>query len=103
MMKNVSIRMDDAFLKEAERISRLGKTDKSLVMRKAFEKGMVGIKLETALELFVTEKVSTSEAASIAGLSTGEFMEEAAKRGIRQSLSVADLGDSLKTAVALVK
>ncbi len=103
MMKNVSIRMDDAFLKEAERISRLGKTDKSIVLRKAFEKGMAGVKLETALELFATERISTSEAASIAGLAIGEFMEEAARRGIRQALSVADLGDSLKNALEAVK
>ena len=103
MMKNVSIRMDGAFIKEAERISRLGNTDKSLVMRKAFEKGMAGIKLETALELFATEKASTSEAASIAGLGVGEFMEEAARRGVRQALNAADLSESLKTALESVK
>ncbi len=103
MMKNVSIRMDDAFLKDAERISRLGNTDKSLVMRKAFEKGMAGVKLETALELFATEKASTSEAAYIAGLGIGEFMEQAAKRGIRQALTPADLRGSLESALEAVK
>src|SRR3989338_1763461 len=99
MMKNVSIRMDDAFLKDAERMSRLGNTDKSLVMRKAFEKGMAGVKLETALERFATEKASTSEAASIAGLAIGEFMEEAARRGVRQAIVPADLRNSLKNAL----
>lgn len=102
-MKNVSIRMDDALIKDAEKISRLGKTDKSLVMRKALEKGLAEVKLETALELFATEKVSTSEAASIAGMGIGDFMDEVAKRGIHQSIAPSDIQGSLQTALESLK
>ena len=55
-MKAVSIRIEDKTMKDAERLAKLGKTDKSAVVREALEKGLEEIRLETAFRLFAKEK-----------------------------------------------
>ena len=66
MMKNVSIRLNEDFLKEAELLAKLEMVDKSVIIREALEKGFAKLKLKIAIEMFGKGKVSTSEAAEIA-------------------------------------
>lgn len=76
---------------------------KSAVMRKALEKGLAEIKLEKAIELFAKGKISTSEAAEMAGLSVGEMMDEIVKRGLKPDITRDDLKGSLETALKCVR
>ena len=103
MMKSVSIRLKEDFMKEARKLAELEMVDESVIIREALEKGMAEVKLETALELFSKGKVSTSEAAEIAGLSIGEMMDEIAKRGLRPNITKEDIKDSLKIALKAIK
>ena len=103
MMKSVSIRLKEDFMKEARKLAELEMVDESVIIREALEKGMAEVKLETALELFSKGKVSTSEAAEIAGLSIGDMMDEIAKRGLRPNITKEDIKDSLKIALKAIK
>lgn len=103
MMKLVSIRLKEDFMKEAQKLADLEMVDKSTIIREALEKGFVEVKLKIALEMFGRGKASTSEAAKIAGLSVGEMMDEIVKRGLKQSLTKEDLKGSLEKALKIVK
>lgn len=102
-MKSISIRLKEDFIKKARKIAELSNVDESVVMRQALEKGMEEVRLEIALEKFSEEKISTSEAADIAGLSVGELMDEIVKRGIKQRISLDDFQNSLQRALKVVK
>ena len=52
MMKIVSIRLEEEFMQEAEKLAKLEMVDKSAIIREALEKGIAEVKLKTALELF---------------------------------------------------
>ncbi len=102
-MKNISIRLDEAFVKEADRLAKIESVDKSTILREALEKGLEEVGLDIAIEMFVKEKVSTTEAANIANISVGEMMEELAKRGIKQDIKIDDLIGSLEKALKTIK
>lgn len=103
MMKNISVRLNEDFVKEAENLARLEKVDKSIIIRESLEKGLAEVRLETALEMFSKEKISTSEAAKIADLSIGEMMDEIVKRGLRPNITKEDIEGSLGKALKVIK
>lgn len=102
-MKNISIRLSQELVKEAEKLSKLSKADKSAIIREALERGLAEVKLRSALELFGEGKVSTSEASGIAGLSVGEMMDELVKRGVRPGITREDIKGSLEKALRIVR
>lgn len=54
---------------------------------------------ETALKLYAAGNLSLSEAADIAEMSVGEFMELSAKKGIRQEIPRELLKEAIKNAI----
>lgn len=103
MMKSISIRLSEDFMKEAERLARLELVDKSTIIRTALEKGFADIKLRIAIDMFAKGKASTSEAAQIADLSIGEMMDELVKRGLKPNIAKEDIRGSLERAMRCVK
>ena len=103
MMKNISVRLTEEFVKEAQKLAELEMVDKSIIIREALEKGFEEIRLEAALDIFRKGKASTSEAAEIAGLSIGEMMDEIIKRGLKPNITKEDLKGSLEKALKAVK
>ncbi len=103
MMKNVSIRLREDFMKEAEKLARLEFVDRSVIIREALEKGFSDVRLEIAIEMFSKGKASTSEAAEIAGLSIGEMMDELVKRGVRPNITKEDIRGSLEAALRAMR
>jgi predicted HTH domain antitoxin len=103
MMKSISIRLKEDFMKEARRLAELEMVDESVIIREALEKGMAEVKLEIALSMFSKGKVSTSEAAEIANLSIGEMMDEIVKRGLKPNIIKEDIKGSLKKALKVIK
>lgn len=103
MMKLLSIRLKEDFMKEAQKLAELEMVDKSAIIREALERGFSEVKLKIALEMFSKGKSSTSEAAKIAGLSVGEMMDEIVKRGLKPNITKEDLKGSLERALKAVK
>ena len=103
MMKSISIRLKENFMKEAQKLAELEMIDKSAIIREALEKGFEEIKLKIALEMFSKGKVSTSEAAEIADISIGEMMDEIVKRGLRPNITKEDIQGSLEKALKVIK
>ena len=103
MMKNISIRLNENFMKEAQKLAELEMVDKSSIIREALEKGFTEMKLETAIEMFRKGKSSTGEAAEIAGLSIGEMMDEITKRGLKPNITKDYLKGSLERAMRIIK
>ena len=103
MMKMFSLRASEDTLKEAIRLSKIAKVDKSLVLREALEKGLEKIRLETAIKLFSEGKLSLSEAANTAGISVGEMMDKLREVGISSKITLEDLQGSFKNALKIIK
>jgi predicted HTH domain antitoxin len=82
----------------AEQLAKIEQVDKSVILREALEKGLEDIKLDTAVEHYAKGKVSTSEAAEIAGISVGEMMDELVTRGIKSRITLEDVKQSLENA-----
>jgi len=102
MMKNISIRLNENLMKEAEKLARLELVDKSIILREALEKGLKYVKLHIAIEMFSRERFSTSEAAELAGISVGEMMDELVNRGIKPKINEQDIAGSLENALKVV-
>ncbi|MBI2558731.1 UPF0175 family protein [Candidatus Woesearchaeota archaeon] len=103
MMKSISIRLKENFMKEARKLAELEMVDESVIIREALEKGMAEVKLETALEMFSKGKASTGEAAEIAGISVGEIMDEIVKIGLKPGITKEDIKGSLERALKAIK
>ena len=102
-MKAFSLRAPEKLIKEINKLAKLEKTDKSLILRDALQKGLAKVKLDIAIKLFSERKISTSEAVEIADLSIGEFMEEITARGIDSGINLDDLKETLQEAVREIK
>ena len=103
MMKNISIRLREDFMREAEKLAELELVDKSVIIREALEEGFLDVKLKVAIEMFSKGKASTSEAAEIAGLSVGEMMDELVRRGIKPNITKEDIKGSFARALKVLK
>jgi predicted HTH domain antitoxin len=99
MMKSISIRIREDFMKETDKLAKAGMVDKSVILREALEKGLAEVKLDSAIGLFGEGKVSTSEAAEIAGISIGEMMDEIVKRGLKPGITKEDVKGSLESSL----
>lgn len=103
MMKMFSLRASKDTLREAERLSRIAKVDKSLVLREALEKGLEKIRIETATKLFSEGKLSLTEAANTAGISAGEMMDKLREAGINSKITLEELKGTLDKALKVIK
>lgn len=103
MMKPFSLRASENILKEAERLSKIVKVDKSLILRGALEKGLEKVRLEEAIKLFSMGKLTVSEAANIAGISIGEIMEIFRERGMNSRITKEELEETLQKALEIIK
>ncbi|MGV8152447.1 MAG: UPF0175 family protein [Candidatus Nanoarchaeia archaeon] len=103
MMKMFSLRASEDTLKQATRLSKIARVDKSLILREALEKGMEKIRIETAIKLFSEGKLSVSEAANTSGLSVGEIMEKLREAGINSKISLEELQGTIDNALKIIK
>ncbi len=103
MKEMFSLRASKDTLREAERLSKIAKIDKSLVLREALEKGLEKIKIEMAIKLFSEGKLSLTEASNAAGISVGEMMDLLREAGINSRISLEELRDTFDVAIRFVK
>ncbi len=100
--EQLSLRLPKEIFKSADELSRLDHSDRSSILRKAIEKGLSDLKVETAINEYRQQKLTLSEAAKLAGLAVGEFMDLAVEHGIRSRWTLKDIESEKKIAKGLI-
>jgi len=82
MTEIVSTRVSEDMAKDIEEIEKEEKADRATVVRKLLEKAIADRKLERAVTLYASGKITLLKASKIAGLSLWDMMEIAKQRKI---------------------
>jgi predicted HTH domain antitoxin len=90
-MPSISARIPDDEEKALEEVADLLEEDKSTTIRKALHQGLYDLRVRVAIERYQSGEVSVNEAARIAGVSLGEWLEIARERNLTSQLSPDDL------------
>lgn len=100
-MTSISARLPDDEAEELERVAEMLGEDKSSVIRKALSEGLRDLRVRRAVERYQTGEVSVKQAARIAGVSLGEWLEIARERNLTTQLTPEDLERDTETALDL--
>jgi predicted HTH domain antitoxin len=90
-MPTVSVRLSEDANEELETVTELLESDKSTTIRKALGEGLATLRERHAVERYQSGDASVGEAARLAGLSVGEWLELAHERGLTTQLDETDL------------
>ncbi|WP_340102144.1 UPF0175 family protein [Salinibaculum salinum] len=90
-MPTVSVRLPEEDNEELEAVTELLESDKSTTIRKALREGMATLRERHAVERYQSGEASVNEAARLAGVSVGEWLELAHERGLTTQLNETDL------------
>lgn len=90
-MPTVSARLAEEDNEELEAVAELLESDKSTTIRKALREGLRTMRERHAVERYQSGDASIHEAARLAGLSVGEWLEVAHERGLTTQLDETDL------------
>lgn len=90
-MPSISARIPDDEEATLEEVAELLEEDKSTTIRKALQEGLRDLRVRVAVERYQSGEVSVNEAARIAGVSLGEWLEIARERNLTSQLSPEDL------------
>ena len=90
-MPSISARIPDEERDALEEVADLLDEDRSTTIRKALREGLHDLRVRVAVERYQTGEVSVNQAARIAGVSLGEWLEIAHERNLTTQLSPADL------------
>lgn len=97
-MPTISARIPDDDEEALDEVAALIDDDKSSVIRKALREGLTELRIRRAVEQYQSGDVSTNQAAQIAGVSIGEWLEIARERNLTTQLSPNDLDADVETA-----
>lgn len=92
-MPSISARIPDDEADALEEVADLLGEDKSTVIRKALDEGLRELRVRVAVERYQTGDVSVNQAARLAGISLGEWLEIARDRNLTTQLTPDDLAD----------
>ena len=97
-MPSISARLPDDEAEELERVAEMLGEDKSSVIRKALSEGLRDLRIRRAVERYQMGEVSVKQAARIAGVNLGEWLEIARERNLTSQLTPEDLERDAETA-----
>lgn len=100
-MPSISARLPDEEAEELERVAEMLGEDKSSIIRKALSEGLRDLRITRAVERYQTGEVSVKQAARVAGVSLGEWLEIARERNLTTQLAPEDLERDAETALDL--
>lgn len=90
-MPTISARVPDDESEELETVAELLEEDRSTTIRKALSEGLRELRVRKAVERYQSGGVSVNQAARIAGVSLGEWLEIARERNLTTQLTPEDL------------
>jgi predicted HTH domain antitoxin len=99
MTEIVSTRVSDNMAKDLEEIEKEEKADRATVVRKLLAKAIADWKLERALTLYSSGKVTLWKASKIAGLSLWEMTEIVRKRKVSFQYTYEDFREDFEKAL----
>jgi predicted HTH domain antitoxin len=99
MTEIVSTRVPKDMAKDIEEIEKEEKADRAVVVRKLLAKAIADRKLEKAIALYNSGKVTLWKASEIAGLSLWEMMEIVKQRKISFQYSYEDFREDFEKAL----
>lgn len=99
MTEIVSTRVPEDMAKDIEEIIKEEKADRATVVRKLLAKAIADRKLERALVLYSSGKVTLWKASKIAGLSLWEMVEIVRQRKISFQYSYEDFREDFELAL----
>ena len=91
MEKTISVRIQKEELKSIEEISKEVRGKRSEVLREIIYRGIMGKKLEIAIEKFQKNQATAWKASKIAGIPLSSFLELLAKNGIEFHYGLKEL------------
>jgi len=98
-MITTSVRLPEDLVREIEKAAKEEKVDKGAILRRFADAGLREYKLEKALDKYREGRVSLWKAASLAGISYRQALEEARKRNIPFQYREEDLERDIEWAV----
>jgi predicted transcriptional regulator len=90
-MPTVSVRLSAEEKERLDDAAELLDQDRSSTLRAAMAEGLETLRVRHAVERYQTGDVSVNEAARLAGLPVGEWLELAHERGLTTQLEPGDL------------
>lgn len=90
-MPTISARVPDADKERLETVADLLEEDRSTTIRKALREGLRDLRVREAVARYQAGDCSSTEAARVAGVTVGEWLEIARERNLTTQLSRADL------------
>jgi predicted HTH domain antitoxin len=99
MTEIVSTRVSDNMAKDLKEIEKEEKADRATVVRKLLAKAIADWKLERALTLYSSGKVTLWKASKIAGLSLWEMTEIVRKRKVSFQYTYEDFREDFEKAL----
>jgi predicted HTH domain antitoxin len=99
MGATVTTRVSDGIAKDLKNISKEEELDVSSVVRRLLSRSIKEWKVDHALEEYQNGSITLCKAASIAGISLREMMDNANGRGIALQYSLVDLREDFATVI----
>lgn len=90
-MPTISARLPDEEKAELDEVAQLIADDRSTTIRKALREGLETLRVRVAVQQYQTGDISATEAAQIADLSIGEWLDVSRERNLTTQLEMADL------------
>ncbi len=100
-MPTISARIPDEDKAELDAVAEMLAEDRSTTIRKALREGMQTLRTRHAVERYQSGDVGVNEAARLAGLSVGEWLEVAHERNLTTQLTADDLQFDVEHATEL--
>ena len=94
IMPSITVQISDEDAEALADVAVLLGDDKSTVIRNALREGLSEIRVQRAVEQYQNGRVSTNQAARIAGVSLAEWLQIARENNLTTQLTPADLDDS---------
>lgn len=90
-MPSISARIPEDEREALDAVAELLGEDRSTTIRKALREGLHDLRVRVAVERYQSGDVSVNQAARIAGVSLGEWLEIARDRNLTSQLTLEDL------------
>lgn len=97
-MTSISARLSDGEVETLEEVAALLDEDRSTTIRRALAEGLHDLRVRFAVERYQSGDVSVNQAARIADVSLGEWLEIARERNLTTQLSPDDLETDVEAA-----